>query len=59
MRTNPKSDSQIHREGKTIVLCTLIVDVAAICTDDGSNADIRAFLTAAEVRLPEEFLIEL
>lgn len=89
MRTNPKTDSQIHREGKTIVrqldaarnqlgnlllhregwegqlldignqLCTLIVDVAAICTDDGSNADIRAFLTDAEVRLPEEFLIEL
>lgn len=88
MKTNPKSDSQIHREGKTIVrqldaarnqlgnlllrregwegqlldignqLCTLIVDVAAICTDDGSNADIRAFLTAAEVKLPEEFLMD-
>ena len=39
-------------------LCTLIVDVAAICTDDGSNADVRAFLTAAEVTLPEKFLTE-
>ena len=88
MRTNPKSDSQIHREGKTIVrqldaarnqlgnlllhregwegqlldignqLCTLIVDVAAICTDDGSTDEIKAFLNAAEVKLPKGYLKE-
>lgn len=39
-------------------LCLLIIDVAAICTDDGSNADVRAFLAAAEVSLPEEYLTE-
>lgn len=88
MRTNPKSDSQIHREGKTIVrqldaarqrignlsrrrhgwkeqlldirnqLSLLIIDVAAICTDDGSSDEIKAFLNAAEVRLPKGYLKE-
>lgn len=40
-------------------LSSIIVDVAAICTDDGSNAEVRVFLATAEVFLPEEYLTEL
>lgn len=40
-------------------LCLAIIDVAAICTDDGSNAEVRAFLAAAEVKVPEKYLTEL
>ena len=47
--------SALDLEGR---ICMLIVDVAAICTDDGSTAEIRAFLNAAKVSLPGDYLPE-
>lgn len=37
-------------------LCVIIIDVAAISTDDGSSVDIQAFLNSAEVQLPPIYL---
>ena len=47
--------SGLDLEGR---ICMLIVDVAAVTTDDGSTTEIRAFLNAAKVSLPEEYLPE-
>ena len=47
--------SALDLEGR---ICMLIIDVAAISTDDGSTAQIRSLLNAAKVSLPDDYLPE-